>query len=374
MQFELTEEHRMFQKLGKDFADREIEPVAEAIEREGQMPADMLKKLADVGLLGISAPDRYGGLETGFLTYLLAVEQMHYPCAPCSWLLAGNEFSDVVGRMGTDTQKEEFLPGIVQGRGLPGFAFGEDGVEGSTAEADVTANPQGDGWLINGARRFQVFGSAEGPVIFLAKTGAGQITSFLVPKHLPGYAASRPIQLLGLRGLEVVDTFYENLKVSADNILGEKGGGLQVAGMLAACRGLRLSMQSVACAQRALDEAVKYSKERTRRGVPIAAMQAIQWLLAEMAMRVEPARWATYEAAWLKDQGRDVHARSAISQLFAGHVAREVAGMAIQVHGCYGLTKDYRIERIYRQAKMFELIEGSREAQVAVTVDALLAN
>ncbi len=173
MQFELTEEHRMFQKLGKDFADREIEPVAEAIEREGQMPADMLKKLADVGLLGISAPDRYGGLETGFLTYLLAVEQMHYPCAPCSWLLAGNEFSDVVGRMGTDTQKEEFLPGIVQGRGLPGFAFGEDGVEGSTAEADVTANPQGDGWLINGARRFQVFGSAEGPVIFLAKTGSG---------------------------------------------------------------------------------------------------------------------------------------------------------------------------------------------------------
>lgn len=374
MEFDLTEEQKMFQKLARDFSDREVEPAAEAIEKEGRMPPDMLQKLADVGLLGLAAPQAYGGLETDFLTYILALEQIHYPCSPCSWLMIGNEFADVIGRVGSDTQKGEYLPAIVEGRSLPGLNFADDPVGAGLAAADVVAHRDQPGWLVDGAERYRVFGRANGPVIIFVKTGVSEVTSFLVPKHLPGYAASAPVELMGLRGLEVVEVTFDNMKVSPGHILGEKGKGLEVAGALAAAGALRQSIQSVACAQRALDEAVRYSKERTRRGVPIASMQAIQWLLAEMSMRVEPARWSTYEAAWMKDQGQDVGSRGAMAKLFAAHVAKEVAGLAIQVHGCYGLTKDYRIERIYRQAKMFELTEGSREAQVAVTADALLAN
>jgi butyryl-CoA dehydrogenase len=179
--------------------------------------------------------------------------------------------------------------------------------------------------------------------------------------------------LLGLRGLEIVDTYLHDVRVPEDSLLGERGKGLKIAQMVAVASRLRQAIQSVACAQRALDEAVKYSKERTRRGVPIASMQAIQWLLAEMAMRIEPARWSTYEVAWSKEQGEDTSMQSAMSKLFAARMAKEVANMAIQVHGCYGLTKDYRIERIYRQAKMFELTEGSKDAQASVVADALLA-
>ncbi len=372
MEFDLTEEHRDFRGLAKDFADREVEPASEDIEKEGRMPDGMLAKMADVGLLGITAPEKYGGLGLGFLTYILAVEQIHYPCAPCSWLMIGNEFADALGKVGTDSQKDEFLPGVIEGRLLPGLDFIDAGAEASTADADVTAHGHEDGWLINGVRRFQVFGHAEGPAILFARTGARETTSFLVSKHKPGYGASEPIALLGLRGLEVVHASFENMMVSTADILGGMGKGPEVARMMATAGALRQAIQSVACAQRALDEAIRYSKERTRRGVPISSMQAIQWLLAEMSMRVEPARWSTYEAAWLKEQGQDAQLHSAMSRLYAARVAKEVANMAIQVHGCYGLTKDYTIERIYRQARMFEISGGSRDSQAAAVADALL--
>lgn len=373
MEFELTEEHKMFQKLGKDFADREIEPIVEEIEKEGKVPGDMLGKLAAVGLLGIAAPEKCGGLGVGFLTYILAVEQIHYPCSPCSWLLIANEFADVLSQVGTEGQQAEFLPPVVEGRLLPGWFFADeiDGV--GPATLNTTAHLDKGYWVINGTKHFHTFGHVDGPTIIFAKTGEGEVSSFLVSKNVNGYASSQPMPLLGLRGLEVVDTYLHNVRVPEDSLLGERGKGLDIGRMVAVASRLRQAIQSVACAQRALDEAVKYSKERTRRGVPIASMQAIQWLLAEMAMRIEPARWSTYEAAWSKEQGEDTSMQSAMSKLFAARTAKEVANMAIQVHGCYGLTKDYRIERIYRQAKMFELTEGSKDAQALVVADALLA-
>ena len=373
MEFELTEEHKMFQKLGKDFADREIEPVADEIEKESRVPEDMLGKLAAVGLLGIAAPERYGGLGVGFLTYILAVEQIHYPCTPCSWLLVANEFADVLSRVGTEGQKAELLPPVVEGHMLPSCSFADD-IDGvGPATLNTTAHLDKGHWVINGTKRFHTFGHVDGPTIIFARTGKGEVSSLLVSKNITGYTSSKPMALLGLRGLEIVDTYLHDVRVPEDSLLGERGKGLEVAQMVAVASRLRQAIQSVACAQRALDEAVKYSKERTRRGVPIASMQAIQWLLAEMAMRIEPARWSTYEVTWSKEQGEDTGMQSAMLKLFAARTAKEVANMAIQVHGCYGLTKDYRIERIYRQAKMFELTEGSKDAQASIVADALLA-
>lgn len=373
MEFEMTEEHRMFQKLGKDFADREIEPVAEEIETEGRLPEDMPKKLADLGLLGLLAPERHGGLQAGFLTYLLAVEQIHYPCAPCSWLLIANEFADVLGKFAADSQSAEFLPAVIEGTALPGWPYADEIDEGNPATVRATAHFEKGSWVINGTRGFHMFGRSNGPAIILARTGESEVSSFLVPKNAPGYTSSEPLKLLGLRGLEIVDTSFRDVRVPEGSLLGGRGKGWEVARSVAAASALRQAIQSVACAQRALDEAAKYSKERTRRGVPIATMQAIQWLLAEMAMRIEPARWSTYEAAWLKEQGEGTVEQAAMTKLFAARMVKEVAGMAIQVHGCYGLTTDYRIERIYRQAKMFELSEGSKSAETSMVADALLA-
>jgi butyryl-CoA dehydrogenase len=373
MEFELTEEHKMFQKLGKDFADREIEHIAEEIEREGRVPGDILGKLAAVGLLGIAAPEKHGGLGVGFLTYILAVEQIHYPCTPCSWLLVANEFADVLSQVGTEGQKAEFLPSAVEGRLLPGWSFADEIDGDGSATLSTTAHLDKGHWVINGTKRFHTFGHVDGPTIIFARTGKDELSSFLVPKNITGYTSSKPMALLGLRGLEIVDTYLHDVRVPEDSLLGERGKGLEIAQMVAVASRLRQAIQSVACAQRALDEAVKYSKERTRRGVPIASMQAIQWLLAEIAMRIEPARWSTYEVAWSKEQGEDTSMQSAMSKLFTARTAKEAANMAIQVHGCYGLTKDYRIERIYRQAKMFELAEGSKDAQASVVADALLA-
>ena len=174
----------MFQKLGKDFADREIEPVAEEIEKEGRVPKDMLGKLAAVGLLGIAAPEKHGGLGVGFLTYILAVEQIHYPCSPCSWLLVANEFADVLSRVGTEGQKAELLPPVVEGHMLPSCSFADeiDGVDPATL--NTTAHLDKGHWVINGTKRFHTFGHVDGPTIIFARTGKGEVSSLLVSKNI----------------------------------------------------------------------------------------------------------------------------------------------------------------------------------------------
>jgi len=373
MEFGLTEEHRMFQKLGKDFSDREIEPIAEDIEKEGKIPPDMLGKLASVGLLGMTAPDKCGGLETGFLTYMLAVEQLHYTCTPCSWLMVSNEFAEVLVHAGTETQQAEFIPSLVEGQAIASVSFAGYSDETGHGKHDITCRQDNGHWVINGVRRLDVFGHLDGPAIILARADGDGPSAFVVSKTSPGYRTSEPLALLGLRGLEVVNVSLEDVRVPESHLLGGVGDGERVARLVASLSSIRQSIQAVACAQRALDEAVKYSKERTRRGVPIAAMQAVQWLLAETAMRLEPARWAAYEVGAAHDRGLDTRMEAAKVKLFAARTARDAANMAIQVHGCYGLTKDYRIERIYRQAKMFELTEGSSDQQRAVVADALLA-
>lgn len=372
MDFELTDQQKMFQKLARDFADREIEPIAEEIEREGQMPIDMLTKMARVGLLGITAPEKYGGLEVGFLTYILAAEQVHYPCTPCTWLLAANEFAELLNVVGTEQQKAEFLPPVIEGSMLPGGVFTEETTGSDPGMLTTTAYVENGYWVINGTKPFHTFGHSDGPAIIFAKTDEDRISAIIVPKNTAGYSCSKPWGLMGLRGLETVDTFLRDVRVPESNLLGERGNGVEILLMVAGGGRLRQAIQSVACGQRALDEALKYAMERTRRGVPIASMQAIQWLLAEMAFRIEPARWSAYRVAWLREQGEDTRMESAMVKLFASRVGTEVANMAMQVHGCYGLTKDFKIERIYRQAKMFELTEGGNETQRSIVAGSLL--
>lgn len=371
MDFELTDEQRMFQKLARDFADREIEPIAEEIEREGKIPADMLAKMARVGLLGIIAPEEYGGLEVAYLTFILAMEQVHYPCTPCTWLLVGNELAELLNHVGTKEQREEFLPPVIEGSLLPGGVFTEAATGSYPEMLTTTARLESGYWIINGTKRFHTFGHIDGPATIFARTDEDRISAIIVPKNTDGYSCSKPWGLMGLRGLETVDTFLRDVRVPESNLLGERGNGFEILLVVTAGGKLRQAIQSVACGQRALDEAIAYAKQRTTRRGPISDMQGHRWLFAEMASRVEAARWLTYRMAFLREQGKDVRMESAMAKLFAGQAGEWVASQALKIHGAYGYTTEYKIERIHRAALAQELIEGTNEVQRSIVGAAL---
>lgn len=373
MQFTLTMEQELIQKRARDFAQTEIEPIAAQVDRERKIPRDMTEKLVKAGFVGMLIPRKYGGSEAGMLSYILVMEQLSYPVCSCVTAMSNNVVGRVIAQFGSEEQKERYLGPLCQGKVIGSYAFTEPSTGSDPKSLVTTAHMSGDSWIINGIKRFHTFGHLDGPAIVFANVDGERTTAFIVDKNVEGYTSSKPFELIVGGGLETVDTRFDDLRVPKSSLFGEVGGGFDLLLAIAAEGRLGLSISSVALAQAALDESVKYAKQRTRRGVPIASMQAIQWLLAEMAFRIEPARWSTYRIAWLVDQGQEVLKESAMAKLFASRVATEVASMGMQVHGSYGLTKDFKIERIYRQAKMFELAEGSNEVQRSIVAGYLLA-
>jgi len=372
MNFELTDQQRMFQKLARDFADREIEPIADDIDRQGVIPPDMLGKMAKVGLLGITASEKYGGLEQGFLTLILMLEQIHYPCSACSYLFLQCASVGLPEAHGTEEQKEEYIPRVIRGELIPSLAFTEPATGSDPRMLTTIAHLENGYWVINGTKRFCSWGHRDGPNTVCCKTDGDGISAILVPKNMPGYACSKPYGLLGIRGLETVDVYLRDVRVPEKNLIGERGNAHVM--LLEGAGGARLlmSIMSVACGQRALDEAVEYAKQRTTRRGPVSDMQGHRWLLADMASRIEAARWLTYRASFLSQQGKEVRKEAAMAKLFAGQTGEWVASQAMQVHGAYGYTVEYSIERIYRAAKVQEVIEGPNEVQRSIVGGALV--
>jgi alkylation response protein AidB-like acyl-CoA dehydrogenase len=370
--FELTDEQRMFQKLAKDFADREIEPIAEQIEREAKVPADMQLKLGRVGLLGITAKEKYGGLEQGFLTSILALEQIHYPCTPCTWLAASGGMAEVIEAFGTEEQKQEYIPPMIEGKVCPSTAFTEPATGLDPKMLTTTATLRDGHWVINGTKRFCTFGHLDGPSVVYCKTDGDNISAIIVPKNIPGYTCSKPWGLMGVRGLDAVDVYFRDVRVPEKNLLGQIGQGHAIPSAIMEAGGVMHAIISVACGQRALDEVIRYVKERKTRKGPISDMQGHRWLLAEMASRVEAARWLAYRAAFLREQGKNARTESAMAKLYAGEGAEWVASQALRLHGAYGYTKEYKIERIHRATLMLEIVEGTNEVQKSVIGAALV--
>ena len=374
MEFQLTIEQRLIQKVARDFAQTEIEPIAAQVDRDKKIPSDMARKMAKVRLLGMVIPEQYGGSGAGYLNWILALEQLNYPVSSCSvFANMTNMVGGAIAEFGTEEQKQRYLKLICDGELIASWVFTEPATGSDPLSLVTRAKLEGDCWVINGTKRFHTLGHLDGPAVIFANVEGRKTTAFIVEKNIEGYACSKPFELMGNHGLETVDTSLHNVRIPKSNLFGEVGKGFDIMLRVAAVGRLSLSIKSVAMAQAALDEAVKYAKQRTRRGVPIASMQAIQWMLAEMAVRVEAARWMTYRAAFLKEQGEDISKESAMNKLFASRVAKEVADMSMQVHGSYGFTKDFKIERIYRDAKENELIEGSSEIQRSIIARYLVA-
>jgi alkylation response protein AidB-like acyl-CoA dehydrogenase len=356
MDFDLTEEQIMIQRAVKEFTEREIEPIAAEVDLDGEIPPDMLKKLGKAHLLGMICPKKYGGSEVGNLSCILACEQLGYAGSAIFWIAAmNNSTGETISHFGTEEMGKKYVRPICKGQVYASTAFTEAATGSDPRAISTTALPEGDYYIINGAKRFIT------------------ISAFVVEKNSEGYTTSKPWELMGVRGQGSVDIYLDDVRVPKVNLIGNKGEGFDILLRWIACEKVQQSAGSVGLAQAALDEAVKYAKERIVRERPLASMQAIQWMLAEMTSRVEAARWLTYRAAFLQDKGLDIQTDAAVVKLFAVPAATEVAGMSLRVHGAYGYTKEFKIERLYRAAKAAEVVATSIELQRTIIASALIA-
>jgi butyryl-CoA dehydrogenase len=378
MDFDLSEEQRLVRDTARDFATREIAPKAAEIDKSARWPAEIIAKMAELGFLGVAIPQEYGGAGLDTLTYSLVMEEISAACASCGVIMSVNNslFCDPLYKFGTDAQKKEILTPCASGKKLGCFGLTEP-MSGSDAQTMVTqAEKTGDGWVINGAKNWITNGPHADFIVVFAVTdrsgGKVRHTAFVVPKGTPGFTQAHPDHKLGIHGAHSCTVFFENCKVPDSAIVGSVGEGFKVA--MATLDGGRIGIasQALGIARAALETSVRYSKERKSFGVTISNHQAIQFMLADMATELDAARLLTWRAATMKDAGGRHTMQSAEAKLYASEVATRVAHKAIQIHGGYGYSTEFPVERHYRDARITEIYEGTSEIQRIVISASLL--
>ncbi len=350
MDFNLTEEQQMLQRMVRDFTEHEIEPIADQLDREGRLPDDLIKKYAKIGLLGMTVPRRYGGTEAGNLSCILAIEQLAYSGTGAWWLVGfNNSIPESIARFGSEEIKDKYLGLFCDGTAYASIQFTEEETGSDPTMLTTTCVLDGDSYVINGMKRFSTFGDRPGYAVTYTKDEEGNCTAFVIEKKGIGYTTSRIWELMGGGGMEPADVYFENFRVPEENLLGKKGEGMEILLFWVSAEKLEQCAVSTGMAQAALDEAVKYVKTRMSRGRSISSMQGIRWMLADMQARIEACRWLTYRTAFLQDQGaQDWQAEAATAKLFVVPTAMEVVEMSRRLHGAYGYTKEFKIERLYR--------------------------
>lgn len=374
MDFNLTEDQLILQKMVREFTEREIEPIAAQLDREGRLPDDLIKKYAQVGLLGMTVPKEYDGNEAGGFAHLLAIEQLAYAGSPAWWPVAfNNSLPETICHWGTPEQRERFVKGQFDGTKLFSSQFTEADTGSDPTALITTSRPDGDYYMINGMKRFSTFGARNGNAIVWTKDETGGCTCFIVEKHAPGYTASKIWELMGGGGIEPADVYYEDYRVHKDQVLGEKGKGFNVLLYWIAIEKLEGCIVAVALAQAALDEAITYTKNRIVRGKPMSAMQGIRWELADMHAKIEACRWLTYRTAHLHEQNLpDFQTEASATKIFVQPIITEVIAKALRLHGGYGYTKDFKVERLYRAQPGNIVISVSLEINKSIVGAALV--
>jgi len=380
MDFDLTEEERMWQKIVHDFVSAEVKPKAHEISESGEFNWDAIEKMVPIGLLGMMIPEEYGGSEVGIVAMSLAIEEMGWACGSTALALAAHTELGCapLAKYGTDAQKKKFLKPIAKGEGgLAALALTEPGA-GSDLKGGVLtkAVKNGDEWVINGSKMWITNPSVASYIITLARTepgtGSHSMSMFIVPTDTPGLTIHPSEKKMGLHASQTNALTYENVRVPFDHLLGEEGEGFcQSLETLDAGR-ISIGSLSVGLAQAAYEESLAYAKQREAFGKPIAAQQAIQWMLADAATEIEAARLMMRQAAWLHENGRPFSHPAAMGKLFATEMAERVARNAIQIHGGYGYSREYPVERIYCDARLMTIGEGTSEIQRLVIARHLL--
>jgi alkylation response protein AidB-like acyl-CoA dehydrogenase len=364
MEFELSAEQREIKTLTREFAEAEIEPHAAEWDREHRFPRELYDRLAELGLMGVCVPDDLGGAGADFLSYILVLEELSRADAGVGVTVAVHTSAATLPIVvnGTPEQCERHVPPLARGERLGAFALTEAESGSDAASLRARAERDDDGWRIRGRKQWATNARYAGTIILFARTDAG-ISCFVVDGDSDGLEFSKEEEKLGLNSSSTADVVLENVRVDADRLLGEDGKGFTIAMQTLDGGRIGIAAQAVGIAQAAYDAARAYALERRQFGKRIADFQAIQWKLADMATEIEAARMLVYRAAWLREQGQPHTEAGAMAKLFASSVARRQTAEAIQVLGGYGYTKEFPVERYYRDAKITEIYEGTSEIQ-----------
>lgn len=378
MGFKLTPDHEAIIADVRAFAKKEIAPFAAEIDAESKFPAEIIKKMAELGYMGINIPEEYGGAGLDDVYKVLVVREIAKCCASTAEILAVQSLvNDILVTKGTKEQKEKYLPMVAEG-GIGAFALTEAGAGSDASAARTKAVSDGDNYIINGSKCFiSNMGPEEGDyVILIALTdpsaGVKGMSAIIVDRGTPGFSIGKVEDKMGIRGAAVSELVFEDCVVPKTNLIGKEGEGFKIA--MSALDGGRIGIaaQALGIAEAAIDASVEYSKQRSQFGKPISALQGIQWYLADMATRTEAAKLLILQAADMRSRGENVTKEAAMAKYFASENAVYVTDRAVQIHGGYGYMKDYPIERMYRDARITPLYEGTSEVQKMVISRAVI--
>ncbi|MBE5955204.1 MAG: acyl-CoA dehydrogenase [Lachnospiraceae bacterium] len=373
MDFKFTDGQLMLQKTAAEFAEKYIEPRAEEIDRTGEFPKDIFTEMGKVGFSGIGTPVEYGGSGGNDIDKVLVVTEIAKKDASCAAILSIHTiFASVLNKFGTEEQKKKYLPETTNGGALGAFALTEPNAGSDAGSAKTTAilDEETGEYVLNGTKCFISGGGQAKNLLIFALTdpskGTKGLSCILVEKGTPGFSVGKIEEKMGIHGSETVELIFDNCRVPKENLVGKEGQGFKIA--MTALDGARIGVaaQALGIAERALEESVKYMKERVQFGKPIAALQGLQWYIADMATKIECAKWMIYRAAWLKVSGQPYSKEAAIAKYNASETATFVTNLALQIHGGYGYMKDYPLERMYRDAKITEIYEGTSEIHKVV--------
>ncbi|MEN6484243.1 MAG: acyl-CoA dehydrogenase [Syntrophobacteraceae bacterium] len=378
MDFNLTEEHRLIRAGVREFCEKYVDPIAEMTDDEAKFPADNIRKLAEQDWLGIPYPQQYGGAGSDYLSYAIVVEELSRACAATGFTLEVHTSLACfpLFKFGTEEQKKKYLLPLCKGEMLGAFALTEPGAGTDAAAATTTAVKDGDGYVLNGSKIFISNAPVAGVIVVFAMTdkskGTKGISAFIVPAGTPGLIIGKHLNKMGIRGALTAEVLFKDCRIPEENLLGGEGQGFKIAMMTLDGGRIGIAAQALGIAQAALDESVRYSKERVQFGKPIGTFQAIQWMIANMATDIEASRLLTYHAAWCYDQGLPYSKEAAMAKLFASETASRQTDRAIQLHGGIGYIKGTKVERLYRDAKITEIYEGTSEVMRMVISGNLL--
>ena len=367
MNFDLDQEHKLVRSTVREFAQERVAPVAEELDRESRFPYELVAELGELGLMGMTIPEEYGGAGADTVSYAIAVEELTRVDSSVAITLAAHHSLGTlpIFYYGNEAQKHEWLPQLASGEKLAAFGLTEPDA-GSDAGATRTRAELRDGtWVVNGSKIFITNAGTDitACVTITARTGDEEISNIIVPNGTAGYEISKPMKKLGWRASDTRELSFKDCEVPAGNLLGPRGNGFQQ--FLEILDGGRISVAAmgVGLAQGAYDLAYAYARERKQFGQPIARFQAVQFKLADMATEIEAGRTMVYKAAWLKDQGRDFTLAAAQAKLYTGELSNRAVNWGLQIHGGYGYMDEYAISRLYRDQKILEIGEGTNEVQ-----------
>jgi alkylation response protein AidB-like acyl-CoA dehydrogenase len=364
-----TDEQKMLRDMVRKFVDKELRPAAERIDKEKKIPRELISKIAELGLLGVSFPPEYGGAGMGEIGYCIMQEEIGRGCASTATFIGAHQSIGASGiyMFGTEEQKQKYLVPLAEGTKIGAYALTEPNAGSDAFASETTAEEKDDHYLINGRKIFITNGSfADVFTVFAKMTGGpadGKVSAFIVEKEFPGFSVGKIEEKMGIRGSETSELIFDNMKVPRENALGRIGRGILVGMRVLETGRLGLGAAALGAAKEALKLSANYAKERVQFGRKISQNQAVQWMLADMAVEIYNMESIVYRTAWMYDQGKSTTKESAIVKLYCSEALDRIVDSTMQIYGGYGFTEDFPIERMYRDSRINRIFEGTSEIQ-----------